>query len=373
MRVLQVVHGLPRGGLERGVVNLVNGLPYPALEQAVVCLDHRGAMADLVAPRVPVFTLDRRRHDLKLPFRLARVISAWRPDIVHCRNWNAWADTVAARQIARLGGHRPVLVWSFHGFADGDAMPARRRWAARLLASATHELAAVCEDSARRFAAAIGASADRFTVLYNGVDCQRFTPATAEHRAALRAEFGWPADRVVALSVASLTPIKNHAQLIDAVARLGAEHQQRLAVVMVGEGRLQAELQAGIDRLGLAHVVRLAGASDRVQSLLQAADLMVLPSRLEGMSNAILEAMACGLPVVANRVGGNVELVVDGRTGELCEPDDAEGMAHALAGLVNDPARRLAFGDAACARAISSFSIEAMMARYTAYYRRLGR
>ncbi len=98
---------------------------------------------------VPIQVLDRTRHDLGVPFRLARVMRAFRPDLVHCRNWNTWPDTVMAHQLA---GRPGVLVWSFHGFADGHWFPRRRKLASRLLSLATDKLFAVCRDSAERFA-----------------------------------------------------------------------------------------------------------------------------------------------------------------------------------------------------------------------------
>ena len=116
VKVLHVIHGLRRGGLENGVVNLLNGLPTGKVEQAVCCLDERGEMAGRLARDVTITVLNRGRHDLRVPLRLARLLRDWRPDVVHCRNCNAWLDTVAAH---RLAGRQGTLVWSFHGFADG--------------------------------------------------------------------------------------------------------------------------------------------------------------------------------------------------------------------------------------------------------------
>ncbi|MDN5850858.1 MAG: glycosyltransferase, partial [Nitrococcus sp.] len=150
VRILHVVHGLPRGGLENGVVNLVNHLPPLQFQQAVCCLDRRGEMADRLDPMAPVFAMRRHRHSLALPFRLARLIRRWQADIVHCRNWNAWPDTAVACLLSR---RRPSLVWSFHGFPDSDdEFPPRRCIASRLLAQGTDRLFAVCKDAAVRFA-----------------------------------------------------------------------------------------------------------------------------------------------------------------------------------------------------------------------------
>jgi glycosyltransferase involved in cell wall biosynthesis len=167
IRILQVVHGLPRGGLENGVVNLLNHLPADEFEHGVVCLDARGEMADRLAPEVPLWTLGRERHDRRTPGRLACILRDWQPHIVHCHNWNTWPDTVAAHAMAGRTGR---LIWSFHGFVDGGGMPWRRRITSHLLARHTHQLLAVCRDAAGRYAGQTAIPAARFGVLYNGVD-----------------------------------------------------------------------------------------------------------------------------------------------------------------------------------------------------------
>ncbi len=364
LRVLQVVHGLPRGGLENGVVNLLNGLSRTELQQRVACLDSRGEMADRVSSQVSIDVLHRRRHDLALPLRLARLIRGFRPQVVHCRNWNTWADTVAAHRLARC---RCTLVWSFHGFADGHWFPPRRRIASRALSLVTDRLFAVCRDAAQRFAGLVGIPPERFDVLYNGVDCRRFAPS--EQRAGLRRALGFADDELVILTVASLTPVKGHARLLEAAAQVLAGTRRRLRFLWLGEGAERERLQARIGALGLGRQVQLPGGSDRVSQQLAAADLFVLPSELEAMSNAILEAMASGLPVVAHAVGGNRELVDHEHSGLLCPAGDAAALAGAIGRLVRNDAERRAMGAAARRRAEQIFSLDAMLVRYADFYR----
>jgi sugar transferase (PEP-CTERM/EpsH1 system associated) len=364
VRVLQVVHGLPRGGLENGLVNLLNGLPQGEFQQTVACLDSRGEMADRVAPQIPIHVLERGRHDLGLPWRLARLIRGIRPHVIHCRNWNTWADTVLAHRLARC---RSTLVWSFHGFADGHWFPRRRRLASRGLSLATDRLFAVCRDAAERFATLAGIPPARFEVLYNGVDCRRFAPS--EHRAGLRASLGIAEDELVLLTVASLTPVKGHARLLEAAARVVADTRRRVRFLWLGEGAERAALEARVRTLGLGARVQMPGGSDRVPHYLAAADLFILPSELEGMSNAILEAMASGLPVVAHAVGGNPELVDHEHTGLLCAPADVDALAAAIGRLVRNDAERALMGAAARRRAEQIFSLDAMLVRYADFYR----
>lgn len=365
MRVLHVVHGLPRGGLENGVINLLNGLPDD-IEQAVACLDSRGEMADRITRAIPIHVLDRKRHDWRLPFRLARLIRDYRPDVVHCRNWNTWLDTVVAH---RLAGGQGCLVWSFHGFAGGADWPQRRATISHWLARLTDDLFAVCADSAQRYATFADIDVARFAVLYNGVNVERFQPGA--DKAALRAELNLPIQRPIVLTVASLTPVKDHAGLLHAMRAVLDQTDRDPLFLWLGEGGLRAELEALAAELGVLAHLAMPGNSDRVPDYLAAVDALVLPSRLEGMSNAILEAMASGLPVVANRVGGNPELVIDGETGLLCRQGDPADMARAIGELLDHPEKRVQLGAAGRVRALQEFSLPAMMTRYAAYYRGL--
>jgi sugar transferase (PEP-CTERM/EpsH1 system associated) len=364
VRVLQVVNGLRRGGLESGVVNLLNGLPAADFEQRLACLDHRGDLAGHVSSRVPIDVLDRRRHDVALPLRLARVIRDVRPHVVHCRNWSTWADTVVAH---RLAGRQGSIVWSFHGFADGHWFPARRRIASRVLALATDHLLAVCRDAAQRFATLSRIPIRRFEVLYSGVDCRRFAPSP--ERGQLRKRLGMLPDELVVLTVGRLTPAKGHAELLEAAAKVLSVSERRVRFLWLGEGPERERLEARAQALGLGGRVQMPGDSDRVPQFLAAADLFVLPSELEGMSSAILEAMASGLPVIAHTVGGNPELVDHEHTGLLCECGNTEALASAIARLVHHDDERLALGDAARHRAEQIFSLEAMLVRYADFYR----
>ena len=131
---------------------------------------------------------------------------------------------------------------------------------------------------------------------------------------------------------------------------------------------MRAQLAADIEREGLSAVVWLTGARDDVPALMNAMDCFVLPSQAEGISNTLLEAMASGLPTVATRVGGNVELVAEEDSGLLVAPEDPGALAAALARIAADPAGRRRMGEAARQRAMSQFSLETMVDRYLAVY-----
>ena len=144
----------------------------------------------------------------------------------------------------------------------------------------------------------------------------------------------------------------------------------RLRLVMVGEGPLRAEVQAVLEAAGLSDLAWLPGERSDVPEVLRGLHLFVLPSRAEGISNTILEAMACGLPVLATAVGGNADLVVDGATGEIVPPGDAGTMAARMVAFATDPGRAAAMGLAGRRRVEDRFSLQAMVAAYQALYDR---
>jgi sugar transferase (PEP-CTERM/EpsH1 system associated) len=364
MKILHVVHSLTRGGLENGLVNLVNLLPTDEFEHAICCLDASGEMADRITRSIEIFELHRKPHDAKLPFRLAKVIRHWRPDIIHCRNWNSWFDTVIAHFMARTPA---TLVWSFHGFAAGDYFPFRRKIISRMLSLYTAELFAVCKDSAQRYAFKTSIPARRFATLYNGVNTLKFQPKPQE-RQRLRIQLNIPLDKVVILTVASLTPIKNHTALIDSIKILINMYHQSPMVLFLGDGSLRSTLQDKIATQGLNDFIKILGNRDNIPDYLAAADIFVLPSRLEGMSNAILEAMATGLPIVANNCGGNREIITPKETGYLCELDNPKEIADALNQLIGNKGLRETMGRNARIKAEQVFSIDAMIANYRRYY-----
>jgi glycosyltransferase involved in cell wall biosynthesis len=190
------------------------------------------------------------------------------------------------------------------------------------------------------------------------VDCERFRPASDEERGAARAALGLPAGDPIAVFVGRLERVKGPDLLIDAWAKLA---HPAAVLVVAGDGHERAALEArGVPR------VRFLGAVGDPVPLYRAADVAVVPSRSEGLSNALLEAMASGLSVVAT--AASAEVIEDGRTGRLVEPR-AEAIANALAGALG--ARHASLGEAAARAARERYSLDATAAAYVALYRRL--
>ncbi len=204
--------------------------------------------------------------------------------------------------------------------------------------------------------------------LPNGVDCERFIPRSSQARVSDRLQHALPPDQYLFGCAARMVPVKRHRDLIDGFARVASRHPQA-ALVLIGHGPLEDRLRDQVARLGLTERVIFHGEEREMPSLLPLLDAFVLASSTEGMSNAILEAMACGLPTIATDVGGNSELVEAGLTGFLVPPRSPEQIALAMGELLARPDLGPTMGRHARDRAVSCFSLPAMISSFSSYYR----
>ena len=200
----------------------------------------------------------------------------------------------------------------------------------------------------------------RLSLIYNGVDTNFFRPGAL-------AQTG---GRLKVLSVARMVPDKDHATLVRAFQLVSGAHPGA-ELWMVGEGPRKSAIEGLAARLLLPGRVRFLPGQADLRPLFQEADLLVLSSVTEALPNVVLEAMACGLPVVATRVGGLPELVVSGETGWLAPPRNPAALAGAIGQLLGDPDTRRTFGRAGRERVVKEFALEAMVRRHEDLFTRL--
>ena len=218
---------------------------------------------------------------------------------------------------------------------------------------------------------AAGVPGERIRLLPHGVDTTRFQPADAEERASLRARLGLPAG-ILAVYSGRLLRGKGLETLVDALAEPAVPAE--LTAILVGSGEGQAldateALRRQVAERSLDGRVVFAGRTDRVEDYLRAADLFVFPSIFEALGIALVEAAACGLPAVASRTGGIVDVVEDGGSGILVPPGDASSLAQGLAALARDAGRREAMGERARAVALARFDERDVLEGYRALFR----
>ncbi|NOX60102.1 MAG: glycosyltransferase, partial [Planctomycetes bacterium] len=258
--------------------------------------------------------------------RLARLFSELRPDLVHSFLFHA---NLASRFACCLSGiTRKRLI------CEIQTVEIERRWHL-LVDRITHRLCAVTvgnsDSVVQHLHRHAGIAMGRLTVIPGGIDVDAFAeaePIQGESWQAIEREF-------TLLWVGRMDPIKGLDVLVEAVELVRQKH--RVKLLLVGDGPLRASVESQVARRGLDDVVFFLGLRDDVSRLIRSADLFVFPSRTEGMPNAILEAMAGRLPIIATDVAGCHDLVTDGETGRLVEVDNPAALAGAIASAIEKP------------------------------------
>ena len=371
--IAHVVHRFDVGGLENGVVNLINRLPAGDFRHAVVALTEITAFRDRVARDDVTFHPIGKGdgHGFKVYPALYRLFRALRPAIVHTRNLAALEATVPAA-IAGV----PVRIHGEHGWDVADLVGSSRKYRLlrRIYRPFVHRYVALSQGLESYLIDAVGVPPARVARICNGVDTARFAPARDGARAPIAGSpFNHP-DLWVVGTVGRLQHVKDPVTLARAFVRAlalvpGAAQRMRLAIV--GDGALRAEVEDVLAKARAAHLAWLPGERADVPACLRGLDCFVLPSRAEGISNTILEAMATGLPVIATNVGGNPELIEEGVTGVLVPPEDPEALAREIVACFRAPQLAAARGRGGRARAEQLFSLDGMVRRYGELYRDL--
>lgn len=370
-RVITVGHTvwqLACGGLERQMLQILNRLPPETFHHRIVVRSaSRPMLQEPAGPagHIRIVSGGTGSRNRQWAWNLAGILREQAVDVLHVRGLTMLPDAVLA---ARLAGFIPVA-FSFHGF---ESYPPRLGWIRkRLYRIAVRACAvrwAVGPSAARALAETLGLSSGEVEVIPNGVDGEIFQPPADRDRIRLR--LGLPADRLVLLCVGNLKPVKGHEVLLKAMSEPETAPRP-LTLVFVGEDFQGGGLQRLAEGLPRHLDPRFVGRQDDPLPWYQAADLFVLPSQWEGMSNALLEAMACGLPVIATRVGGNTDLVNHEQTGLLAPPENPPALAQAIARLSGDDTLRRRLGAAARAHVLRYHNLRRTAEQYGQQYARL--
>lgn len=366
-KLLAIANGLDVGGTERHLLQILPALQQRGFDVRLLLLRRGGALeAEMAAHGIPIHGGPFRRFPMRplLGFwHAVRLIRQWQPDIVHCFLPEAYLMGGLAASLLGV----PVRVMSRRSLNDYQRKHLLAGWLERRL----HRHMTALLGNSRAVVtqlAAEGMPAKRIGLIYNGVALP-----TAKHgRAEVRQAFGLPPEALVFVLVANLIPYKGHADLIEAMAKAAPDLPPDTRVVCVGrdEGhggalRLLAKLQGVADQF--LWLGQLADHGE-VASLLAAADAGLLVSHEEGFSNAVLEGMAAGLPMLVTDAGGNAEAV--GESGLVIPARNPAALAAGLIALA-DPARRTALGAKAVLRAAEHFSPVAMIDGYVNFYNSL--
>ena len=347
------------GGAETVVASVASGLDSSRY-RSIVCLFRDGWLRDRCEQ------LELETHVIRINGMLdlgwirqfVRLLRERRVELIHAHEFGANTYGTLAGRLARV-----PIVATVHGrsyYADRG----HRRLAYRMVSRAA-AMVAVSEDVKRFVVERTGTSARRVRVVYNGIGLLDAVPLEA--RARLRADLGIPDAAHVVAVVGNLYDIKGHRYLLEAGPSV-LKARPSTVFLIAGRGEREAALREQARSLAIDGHVRFLGFRHDVPELLALCDVFVLPSLSEGLSIAILEAMAAERPVLTTRVGGNPELVVQAETGIHVEPTDAPGLAGAVTRLLTDPAEARRLGENGLSRVRSRFTIGAMVREYETIY-----
>ena len=367
--VLQFINSFHQGGSERQAAQLARLLAESGRYRVrVACLDGGGPLREEVE-RLGLGDIQEYRltsfYDRNFVAQLracAADLRAARVEVIHTHDFYTNLFGTLAARLARV----PVRV-SSRRETGGMRTPAQKK-VERLVYRLSHAVVANSE-AVRRQLAAEGVSDSKIVTVYNGMDVSRMTPRMGPE-AALDF-FNLPRGRRFVTIVANLRhDVKDHPTFLRAARRVSREVPDA-AFVLAGEGELTEKMRALAVELGLEKDVFFVGRCAAVADLLSVSDVCVLSSRAEGFSNSILEYMAAGRAVVATRVGGAGEVVVEGETGYLVEAGDDERMAARIVTLLRDPEGARRMGRRGREIVEQKFSCRAQLERTLALYDRL--
>jgi glycosyltransferase involved in cell wall biosynthesis len=365
MKILRVINELRQGGVQLRLVIVARELAKRGHDVTVLCIEAEGPNAEELR-RAGVRVECRpvaRWWSVREAWKLSRWMKAERFDVVHSHNFR---QNMLATMAARFAGVPAIFaqVHTMHTYG-------RKQWVRtdQLLSRVRSAMLAVSEAVAQDIRQSLKPfPPPRLEVLLNGVELDAFRSMPREEaRSGLLAEFRWPAKAVVFLNAGRLSEQKNQRELLEAFAAVHREHPQA-RLLIAGEGELRGELEQRVGELAIADAVALPGQREDMPRLLAGSDVFVLPSTYEGFSNAILEALASGLPVVASDVGGAREQIREGETGLVVPPRDVPALTHALQRLAGDSAERTRMAEGARKDA-ERFSLDAMIDRTLRLYR----
>lgn len=368
IRLCQFTPCLWSGGTEERLARVMAAMDRSEFELTWIGFGPvREALIERAGPSIDVVPLLRdvgRGVEARLVLDIAARLRRARPDVMHIHNWSTSLYGIAA---ARLAGV-PFVAYGLGGMESGRDAPPRRKKAMRAMAPHVDRFTAVCDFLGRRVAHEWSVPSERVSVLRTGIDLDWIDRGPSGP--AVRERLGLSPDAVIVGTVSVLRPVKRIQDLVGAVGRI-ASRFPRLQLVVAGNplGVSLDEVRAQAEAVGIADRLVLLGRVEHPEHLLRAFDLFVNCSAFEGTSNAILEAMAARVAVVATAVGGTPELIDDGVEGLLVPPKSPAAIARALARFLEDPEFRTAAQEAGRQRIEAQHTFTRMVDGYLSFYR----
>ncbi|MEM6689543.1 MAG: glycosyltransferase [Planctomycetota bacterium] len=356
-----VITSMPVGGAETLLVNLVDRIDKQQYAPEIVCLKSRGPLGEELANRIPVHhDLIGGKYDVGVLPRLVRLFRSRKYSAVITVGAG---DKMFWGRLAAWMARVPKIASALHSTGWPDGVGRMNRW----LTSITDHFIAVAKSHGEFLQDFEGFPSNKVVVVPNGIDTDRFC-VDSQAAVGLRLELGVPSESSLVGIVAALRPEKDHRLFVEVASKVIDRHREKRTplphFVIVGDGPEREGIESRISELGLNAQFHLLGTRHDTPSILAGLNLFALTSKNEASPVSILEAMACGVPVVAPDVGSIRESVLDGETGYVVPPGDADSMMERWVGLLENPKKRLEMGGAARRHVESYGSLNAMVSGY---------
>lgn len=369
-RVLFLITDLSFGGAETQAVQLATRLKARGWELRLVSLlPPKAYVEELSALGIPVISLGIRRKipDPRPLLKLARIIRAWRPHVIHSHMVHANIVARFLRPMTKV----PILICTAHSISEKGRKGSG--WLRELLYRLTDGFCdlttQVSQAGLERYVLVGAVPCYKIRYIPNGVDTERFHP-DPEVREKLRKDLGLEG-AFIWLAVGRFTPQKDYSSLLQAFARVVVKRPEA-RLLIAGDGPLRPAMEKLVKEFGVSSQTKFLGVRRDIPELMNAADAYVMSSTYEGMPMVLLEAHATGLPIVATDVGGNREIIVNGKTGLLIPPRNPEALGQAMLHLMNlSEERRREMGRAGREHILANFSLERVVGMWESLYQEL--
>ncbi len=358
--VVQCVNNLDVGGVEQLVLSLSGELRQRGCRVKICCIENEGALAQRARNKgLEVHALNMAERGKSRALRdFIDYVRTDKPIVIHSHNFKPGWYASAVRGFRVVAAH----VHTKHGIYS---VSSRGLWRYRWMRAGVDAFVAVSHESQEQLARYASLPVEQVRIVRNGVDVAEFRPSLL--RDSLRAEMHIPSEQRIVVNVARLCPEKDVASLLHAFRQIRVSVPTAV-LWLVGDGPERQRLEALAGDLRVAESVMFMGMRADIPSLLAVADLFCLSSMSEGMPMAVLEAMACGLPVVATDVGDVSRALLPGPCGGVVPPRNPSSLAAACVDVLQDAERRGQMGSRARSRAVEGFSLGVMASEYARLY-----
>ena len=364
-KILELAQGMEKGGRTKRIAETTIGLIKHGWQVKVLPMTPApNWVKERYAGQFEWLELNRRpKLDLQYVFRLARLLKQEQISLVHAHCEASYLYGGLACKIRRI-----PIVGTYH---RSDLTYYEPNWRLRTRARLMTRGVAISNDRMNLMVKRLNMSSKDITLIHGGIDLDAFEILPQSRADELKREFGLE-NRKILLSVGHLGPIKGHQVTLQALPQILGQFPD-VTLVVAGDGSEEdyQRLRKQIEELGLTDHVRLLGQTHNVQDWLNICDLFVQPSLEEGFGLVFVEAGACKKAVVSTKVGGIQDIVVDGETGYLVAPGDADSLASRISELLANPEQAQAFGSAAFERIHGHFSLDHMVEKYDSLFHSL--